>query len=233
MTREQNRNSGNTLSSLIRDLEENPNGKGKLLSLLLPDGFLQLPSRMDRMESDISGLKSDVIKINRNLDYLNDNVSTLMGEREERKIASRIHSVIAQPLGLRRARVILSIGEVAPRDLLDPIEDARDEDRISEEQFSRILNTDMVFTARRRRNGSTERDPIWCAVEISMTVRDDDVVRARETADALTQAVGGDTLAIVSGPTITDEAQYMLDGKEVMYAPSPLSANSPVFSYDT
>ena len=118
--------------------------------------------------------------------------------------------------------MVLSIGEVPPRELLDPIEDAREEDLITEEQFIRILNTDLVFFARRRKNGSVEREPVWCAVEISTTIREDDVDRARKSAEALQEAVGIDTLAIVAGPSINDRAQYLIERENVLYMRTPV-----------
>ena len=225
------------VARIIQELEDQPKAKMLLLQTLLTEEFLLLPSRMDREFRDlkdetskkigqvadlIGSLTAEVRYLARRVDSLGGYVGVLMGELQERRVASRVNSVISQPLGLTRTRVVLSIGEVTPRELLDPIDDAREEDRITDEQFRRILNIDLVFFARRRRNGSVERGPVWCAVEISTTIRDDDVVRARQGAEALHQAVGIDTLAIVAGPSINDRAQNLIESEEVLYMRTPV-----------
>ena len=219
------------VARIIQELEDQPQARMLLLQTLLTEEFLLLPSRMDRVEESISSLTVEVralgeqvsslantvMFLSQRVDSLAVYVNALRGEAEERKVAFKVNSVISQPLGLTRTRVVLSIGEVPPRELLDPIEDAREEDRITDEQIRGILDTDLVFFARRRRIGSAEREPVWCAVEISTTVREDDVVRARQGAEALQKAVGIDTLAIVAGPSINDRAQYLIEREHVLY----------------
>ena len=221
---------------IVQELEDQPQARMLLLQTLLTEEFLLLPSRMDRLEEtvgsltvevrslaeQVSSLANTVMFLSQRVDSLAVYVNALRGEAEERKVAFKLNSVISQPLGLTRTRVVLSIGEVPPRELLDPIEDAREEDRITDEQFRRILDTDLVFFARRRRNGSAEREPVWCAVEISTTIREDDVVRARQGAEALQKAVGIDTLAIVAGPSINDRAQYLIERAYVLYMRTPV-----------
>ena len=164
----------------------------------------QTARRLDRVEEQIASLAAEVRSLaeqvralasavrllSQRLDLISGYVDNLRGEAQERKVAFKVNSVISQPRGLRRTRVVLSIGEAPPRELLDPIEDARDEDRITEEQFRRILDTDLVFFARRRRDDSAERELVCCAVEISTTIREDDISRARQSAEALRAAVG-------------------------------------------
>ena len=224
------------VARIIQELEDQPQAKTLLLQTLLTEEFLLLPSRMDRVEESISSLTVEVRALgeqvnslantvmfqSHRMDTMSGHLGALRGEAQERKVAFKVNSVISQPLGLTRTRVVLSIGEVPPRDLLDPIEDAREEDRITDEQFRRILDTDLVFFARRRKNGSVEREPVWCAVEISTTIREDDVDRARKSAEALQTAVGIDTLAIVAGPSINDRAQYLIESEDVHYMRTPV-----------
>ena len=224
------------VARIIQELEDQPQAKTLLLQTLLTEEFLLLPSRMDRVEESISSLTVEVRALgeqvnslantvmfqSHRMDTMSGHLSALRGEAQERKVAFKVNSVISQPLGLTRTRVVLSIGEVPPRDLLDPIEDAREEDRITEEQFRRILDTDLVFFARRRKNGSAEREQVWCAVEISTTIREDDVVRARQSAEAIQTAVRIDTLAIVAGPSINEGAQYLIESEDVHYMRTPV-----------
>ena len=243
MTTTQTTSDESLVARIIQELEDQPHARTLLLQTLLTEEFLLLPSRMDRLEErlgnveeqmasltaevrslaeQVRALANTVWLLSQRLDLISGHVDNLIGEAQERKVAFKVNSVISQPLGLRRTRVVLSIGESPPRDLLDPIEDARDEDRITEEQFRRILDTDLVFFARRRWDDSAEREPVWCAVEISTTVREDDISRARQSAEALQAAVGIDTLAIVAGAAITERAQRLLDYQDVSYLPTPV-----------
>ncbi len=189
-----------------------------------------LAAEVRALAEEVRGLANTVWLLSQRLDLISGYVDNLRGEAQERKVAFKVNSVISQPMGLRRTRVVLSIGEVPPRELLDPIEDARDEGRITEDQFTRILNTDLVFFARRRRDDSGERELVWCAVEISTTVREDDISRARQSAEALQAAVGIDTLAIVAGAAITERAQRLLEYQGVSYLPTPVY--EPPVPYD-
>ena len=144
-----------------------------------------------------------------------------MKEREERNIARLFPVYVCLPLKLRRVTVVLSFGRLECPEPFYPIEDAVDEGRITDQQLHRIVNTDLVFTAQRRLQGS-ESVPVWCAVEISTTVREDDVVRARQSAEAIQTAVRIDTLAIVAGPSVNEGAQYLIESEDVHYMRTPV-----------
>ena len=148
-------------------------------------------------------------------------LGSYMKEREERDIARLFPVHVCLPLKLRRVTVVLSFGRLECPEPFYSIEDAADEGRITDQQLHRIVNTDLVFTAQRRVQGS-ESVPVWCAVEISTTIREDDISRARQSAEALKAAVGIDTLAIVAGAAITERAQRLLDYQDVSYMPTPL-----------
>ena len=152
-----------------------------------------------------------------------------MKEREERDIVRLFPVYVCLPLKLRRVTVVLSFGRLECPEPFYSIEDAVDEGRITDQQLHRIVNTDLVFTAQRRLQGS-ERELVCCAVEISTTIREDDISRARQSAEALRAAVGMDTLAIVAGAAITERAQRLLDYQNVSYMPTPVY--EPPIPYD-
>ena len=214
------------VARILEELEANPDARALLLRALLAEDFLLLPAKVDQIQIATDKWMAECdewrAQFDCRLSRLEAAVSRLARESEERKIANRFHLIVCLPLRLRRADVVLSYGKTAPLELLDPIEDAMDEDRITVKQFRRIVDTDLIFTARRRRNGYTEQTRSWCAVEISTTVRDDDVIRARESADAIASAVGADALAIVAGPAIVDTAQALLGKENVVFTPSPV-----------
>ena len=78
-----------------------------------------------------------------------------------------------------------------------------------------------MFTARRRRHESAQWDRVWCAVEISATVREDDVNRAHQSAEALSAATRNDALAIVAGPSITSDTRALVEKEGVLFAQTP------------
>ena len=76
-------------------------------------------------------------------------VGIYMKEREERDIVRLFPVYVCLPLKLRRVTVVLSFGRLECPEPFYSIEDAVDEGRITDQQLHRIVNTDLVFFARR------------------------------------------------------------------------------------
>ena len=73
------------------------------------------------------------------------------------------------------------------------------------------MNTDMILRARQREDGET----VYCAVEASSVIDNNDVTRAAESSQALHAVYGSKTIPVVAGYRITDEAMEMADSLEV------------------
>ena len=171
--------------------------------------------RLTRLETDVAELKSDMTEVKadtaelkvglRRLEgtvgslagtvgSLAGTVGRLQGAELERKIHANIAGMVCTPLGIRRPRVLKSILAATVPELFDLLDPAQDAGRISRAQFDSLMQTDIILTAR---DGNAQ--PVYVAIEISRTVHDDDLERARERADILAAASGTTALALVIG----------------------------------
>jgi hypothetical protein len=84
---------------------------------------------------------------------------------------------------------------------------------ISHRQYIRISDTDLIMRAQRR----VDRASVWVAIEASNRVDEDDIRRAKETADILQMVVEGEFLAVAVGLSINERDQVRADAAGVTY----------------
>ena len=126
----------------------------------------------------------------------NTDVADLKGDCLEFKLPRRIRAFLSQKLGLRGARIMQSaLGLEQGDELTGALEQAAEAGAITDAEETRVLDTDLILCARRKRDRST----VWVAVEASHTVDGYDVDRARESADVLQRIFGADSVAATVG----------------------------------
>ena len=164
--------------------------------------------RLTRLETDMAEVKSDTAELKVGLRRLEGTVGSLQGTvgslagtvgrlqgaELERKIHANIAGMVCTPLGIRRPRVLKSILAATVPELFDLLDPALDDGRINRAQFDSLMQTDIILAAR---EGNAQ--PVYVAIEISRTVHDEDLDRARERADILAAASGVPALALVIG----------------------------------
>ena len=121
-----------------------------------------------------------------------------LGNLEGMAYEQRYRDNVGSRLGrrLRRARLV-SLGD------LEPLLDAHDDGRISDEEYDRVAALDLLVRGRAGRGADAAE--LYVAMELSITVDEGDVRRARERADLL-RRVGLPVEAYVGGRDITPEA---------------------------
>ncbi len=177
---------------VFRALQEDAELLAEVRRLILTEEVLAMPARLDevierqdRMETQIGHLRGAELE-----------------QRMVRIIPPRLNSMY----NLYRPRIMQGYGVwTTPytEPFLDSVEDAHIASIISDEQFRRIQETDMIVQARRR----GVQNPIYIAVEASATVRQSDIVRAKDAADALQAVFEVESEAVATGYRIRPEDQ--------------------------
>ena len=184
------------VARIVAELEATPAAQPLLLRALLTDEFKGVPLRLDRIEADIREMKADIRRLKTDVAELKSDVAELKGDSLEFKLPQRIRPFLSQKLALRGARIMQSaLGPDQGNELSEAVERAADAGVITDAEETRILATDLILRARRKRSQSQ----VWVAVEASHTIDGYDVDRAHESAGVLRRMFGEAPVAAVMG----------------------------------
>jgi hypothetical protein len=151
-------------------------------------------------------------KTQERLDALRGTVDTLAGPGYEMKAAGNLRSLLRQHLGLRNARILKGPDRDPDEELAATLDQAQENGLITEEELGAVLLLDVIARA-----NTTDRQTVYAAVEISITVNDHDIIRAQERAQTISKATGAPAEAVVIGDRANERAAAMMaDGKAQM-----------------
>ena len=218
------------VARIIGEIESNPEAQRLLLRALLTEEFLRIPERLDRIEAELEVARTEradarteradiraeleIARTEREIARteraeMRNDIAVLKGDSLEIKMHRSMRSLASQRLGLYRTRIVQSAVQDTRSDFYDAIDDALERGDITDEQRTRLDATDIILKARRK----SDRARVWVAVEVSNTVGQRDIERARESADALKAMFGQDAEAVAAGyrihPTDADRAQNL------------------------
>ena len=191
--KEINRRFAEQLAQLTARLEEFI-AEQREINRVVAERLTRLETDMTEVKATTARLETDTAELKIGLRRLAGTVGRLQGAELERKIHANIAGMVCTPLGIRRPRVLKSILAATVPELFDLLDPALDDGRISRAQFDSLMQTDIILAAR---EGNAQ--PVYVAIEISRTVHDEDLERARERADILAAASGVSALALVIG----------------------------------
>ena len=198
------------VARIIAELEANPAAQPLLLRALLTNEFRGMPLRLDRIEADIremkvdirrlktdvAELKTDVAKLKTDVAELKTDVAALKGDCLEFKLPRRIRAFLSQKLALRGVRIMQSaLGLEQVNELSEAVDLAADAGAITDDEETRVLETDLILRARRK----SDRSTVWVAVEASHTIDGYDIDRARTSANILQRMFSADSVAATVG----------------------------------
>ena len=166
-----------------------------------------LNAQVSQLTERVDNLTTQVSKLTERVDDLTTQVGHLQGSDLEFRVQGRIHSLIHRHLKFRGAQVLKSQSVHPSQTFYNFLYDAVDRNRITDDDIVQILATDLVLRA--RLPDSTEQ--VYVAVEVSRTVGNDDITRARERADLLAAAAGAQGRAVVIGTFIPEPQRKLAD----------------------
>jgi predicted RNase H-like nuclease (RuvC/YqgF family) len=161
-----------------------------------------LKKDVDTLKKDVDILKKDVDILKKDVDILKKDVAYLKGSDRERWYRDRAHAVFG--------RVILK-GKPFEERAAEILWDAYKRGHISKEERDEVLSADLLW--------SGERDGkfVVLVVEVSFTISQDDVERAKKRAEIL-RKLGILAIPVVGGVEIgkdvkLDDVVCIVDGK--------------------
>jgi FtsZ-binding cell division protein ZapB len=207
----------------LRALREDPEFAAEARALLLSEDLLNLPpkfdrlekkvdrieervdrieERVDRIEKDVNKLKDDVGKLTDRVDKLEKDVAYLKGSDRERWYRDRAHAIFG--------RVILK-GRPFEEKAAEILWEACKKGQISKEERDEVLSADLLWS------GEREGEFVVLVVEVSFTISQDDVERAKKRAEIL-RKLGILAIPVVGGVEIgkdvkRDDVVCIVDGK--------------------
>ena len=143
-----------------------------------------------------------------------DDIGFLNGIDVERLLGKQVYGLLGgYPLRMRRVRILRAYFWTGETDKFnDAVNDANDAGEISDEQYDRLMRTDLIVAARRR--GSV-RD-VYLALEASGKISRDDVDRANRSKEALQiMFAESEVLAAVYGREMSEADRRYADSNDV------------------
>ena len=183
----------NTLEDILEALERDPALREALRRHILTDELLQMPVRLQRIETDVSTLKDNLSSLTTTVNRIEDNVSTLTttvnkiggdvsmlkGSDYESHVARLASRFLHRQLGIAATVFSSQRNQTALATLLD---DAETHGNINADETDELDNTDLILTA----DGPTG----YILAEISITIQQHDIDRAAHRAALLAKATG-------------------------------------------
>ena len=129
-------------------LEEQAIETNRRLAILETDVAV-LKTDVATLKTNVATLKTDVATLKTDVTTLKTNVSALQGSDLERRARRNILNIARDELNLTRGKILLATGRETDPVLLQIIERAEQQGRISEQQVDHVLVTDIIIRARR------------------------------------------------------------------------------------
>ena len=159
-----------------------------------------LTTQVANLTTQVGHLTGRVDNLTGRVDNLTNQVSDLQGFSLEFRVQGKIQSLLHRRLKFRGAQILKSLSAPPGASFYNFLQNAVDQNRITDDDVGQLLSADLLLRA--RLPDSTEQ--VHVAVEVSRTVGNDDITRARERADLLAAAAGTQGRAVVIGSIIPE-----------------------------
>ena len=226
---------------MVAELNANPEARRLLLRALLTDEFLMLPAKVDRLmdlpdrvkrlESDVSDLKAGQTRMEGDIADLKagqaelqagqaelravqarmqGQLGNLLGESYERRMIQSIAHTVYRALGMQRAKVLKG-READDSELSAKVVDAEMRGLITRNQGDSLFRADAVISG----ISGADRNPLHAVAEISVTIGQSDIERAKERAAILSAVMGEPAKGLVIGDSISEPDRRRAERSEV------------------
>lgn len=218
---------------LVGLLAEHPEWRERLRPLVLGEGLISLPSRMDRVEAALEALTAQVAQLTGRMDAAERQLTLLVAAQAQTverlnliehrldKIDGRLDKVDGRlgniEGGLLESKYSHNIHNwfrqwvrrprVMPVDELERIEAALGAGTVAESEVRALGYVDLLVVGKNRSNPTED---LLIVLEASNTINIDDVARADTRAETL-RRVGYATQAVVGGYAVSEGATQLAE----------------------
>ena len=158
---------------------------------------------------DRAKIREDIVEILKSVKSIEDSQKNMGGLLLEQTAARRLLPRITRELRISRPKTLKSLDRALPEDVEDALYDAVDRDEISLEAANSVAVCDLIMTGMR----GNERTPIYVVAEVSGTLNQSDITRAKERAAILEKATGVSAVPAVAA-VIIPELQHQQANRE-------------------
>ena len=170
-------------------------------------------ARLERLEAGQDELRADVAELKTGMDELRagqrtmqGNINRLIGKEYERTVTRQAIALVGNSLDAPAPQVIWAETHQDNTELPHLLKYAVRVGRITADEASMVRSADIVL-----RDGAGG----YCLAEVSITLDDSDITRARRRADLLAQAANASVSALVIGTHILDTSRDLADAQQV------------------
>ena len=207
----------NQISELLAALDSDPELEEALRQRILTRELLDLPQkvadladtvsqmtavfdrRLTAVEELLDGMDGRLDRIGTEQTVMRGQLNNLTGTDYERRIVRLASRLVRRHLGARNATILVAINRPNGDAIAALLNDGADRGVITEDDADELDRADVIL-----RGSSPEGDDIYIVGEISITIDDSDVDRARDRARILRTASDTRTHAAVIGTSISD-----------------------------
>ncbi len=165
----------------------------------LKDAQGRMQDTQERMQTDLERMQASQDRMQDTQERMQGQLNNLTGTDYERKVVKRAPRAARRYLGLRSASVVHGINVSGINDIQALLENATESRSITDEQADELERADLILKGAR-----TSNEEVFTIAEVSITIDDTDVDRARNRANILSAASGLPALAAVIGTAISD-----------------------------
>jgi hypothetical protein len=174
--------------------------------------FIEATDRNFQLVHDRMGqMNAWMNQMNVRINQVDGKLDNRFGITYEYKVQKNIPALAARYLNVRRTRVLLGGLIMMDAELEELIEQADDDGVITDQQNTELRLIDLIFICRRR----TDVVDMHVVAEISVTINDNDIIRAAKRAIILESVIGRPVMPAVVGTNIDDTRTALAEANNV------------------
>jgi hypothetical protein len=236
----------NSFQDLLNLLDSNPQYlqalRARILSaelIALPEKFAELVAQVTELSAKFdefvaatdrrfAALETDVKVLKDDVKVLKDDVGALKGSDTERRVRDNILNIAKDELGLTRGRVLLRGSGDVDAQLRAAIDRGEALGVVAENDVDNLLVADIIIRARK----SIDRRYAYAVIEVSRTINDWDINRARNRATSVAAITGDEAIAVVIGGAIYPQQRELAAQSDVQVVIPAMFRAENVEGYD-